>query len=81
MLDPDLSTTLPEKLPFAWPYMTGEKPSTRAQATTIKNILFVIFLVEASLECGHSAPIIVCFIVTLSITSDKAYLALNSRDE
>jgi hypothetical protein len=45
-LDPDLSRTVPEKLPVAWPYMAGETASARAQATTEKNILWDVLLAK-----------------------------------
>jgi hypothetical protein len=42
MLDPDLSKTVPEKLPVAWPYDSGETASANAHAKIRKNILFLI---------------------------------------
>ena len=82
MLDPDLSTTLPEKLPVAWPYIAGETASARAHAATRRDIRCSVLLARPSEGFEHSALIIVRFIVKpLSITSTKGGSCMNSRNE
>src|SRR5271155_1140201 len=74
--DPDLSRTLPEKLPVAWPCMAGEIISARTQTTTRSSILWDFVSAEPSTDLGHFVPTIVHFIVKpLSTKSARVALA------
>lgn len=42
MADPDLSKTVPERLPVAWAYNIGEMQSENAHTITRRKILFLI---------------------------------------
>src|SRR5580692_3825740 len=48
--DPVLSVTVPEKLPFAWPYTSGQSGSTREQNTASR-----VFLVSIDLSLAVPA--------------------------
>jgi hypothetical protein len=72
--DPDLSRTLPDKLPVAWPYMVGETISARRQATTRSSILWDLLPVELSTDLGHVVPTIVRFIVKPLSTNRLGWL-------
>jgi hypothetical protein len=68
---PDLSTTLPEKLPVAWPWMAGETMSAKTHAPArssslrgfASSILQDFESAESSTGLGHFALTIVRFIV------------------
>jgi hypothetical protein len=55
--DPVLSVTVPEKLPFAWPYSSGLTQNTTEQKITTINVLLIsidIPLALSRLEFGAS---------------------------
>jgi hypothetical protein len=61
--DPDLSSTLPEKLPVACPRSAGASPITSAQTTKKKTVLRVFVLAEKFTVLKQLAPIKVFFMI------------------
>jgi hypothetical protein len=64
MADPDLSRTVPEKLPVAWPCKAGQMANKRAKATTKSEVLSEIIFVKPSIKCGHWPFLTMRFITT-----------------
>src|ERR1700733_12691696 len=73
---PDLSSTLPEKLPVAWPYMAGEVISAKTQTTTRSIILWDFVSAEPSTDLGRLVLTIVRFIVK-PLSTNRLGLLLN----
>jgi hypothetical protein len=61
--DPDLSETVPEKLPVACPYSVGDTQSATAHANAPKKNLFPIttppdFLLDLNCDAQLAAPLL-----------------------
>jgi hypothetical protein len=67
--DPDLSRTLPEKLPVAWPCMAGWIISAKTQKTTRARILWDLVPAEASTDLGNLVRTMLRFIVNPFLTN------------
>jgi hypothetical protein len=63
MLDPDLSMTLPEKLPAAWPYNGEALSRARKQRIRTRNVPRHFTSVDASADWKHSAENFIGFMV------------------
>ena len=60
--DPDLSSTLPEKLPVAWPRRSGASPMASTQTAVKRRVLNVFVLAEKFTVLKQLAPLKMLFI-------------------